>query len=158
MVAHTRGPSERNSEGFFCAWQGLHRIEGNLGQVEEFYCGNSTNNPRLCKEAENAPGTASTCVGTTRPSDLLVGSDCNIVLRKPCFSPPFHLKHQLASRPCRLTSPVSDAPFLSTPGGPSRPIWSAFEHKILPTTDLQDPLCGVHTMPHPPGRTQWANL
>jgi hypothetical protein len=67
MVAHARGSSEDNSEEIFCACQGLHRIEGDLGQVEELYCGNSTINPRLCKEAESAPGSAPTCVATTRP-------------------------------------------------------------------------------------------
>ncbi len=88
MVAHARGSSEDNSEEFFRACKGLHRIEGNLGQVEELYCDNSTINPRLCKEAESVPGPAPTCAAATRPIELLEGSAPNIVLREPSFLPP----------------------------------------------------------------------
>ncbi len=67
MMAHARGSSEDNSGKFFRVCQGLHRIEGNLGPVEELYCGNSTINPRLCEEAESVPGPAPTCAAATRP-------------------------------------------------------------------------------------------
>jgi hypothetical protein len=83
MVAHARGSSEDNSEDFFCACQGLHRIEGTLGQVEELYCVNSTINPRLRKEAESAPGSAPTCVPTTRPIELLGGSAPTLFCENP---------------------------------------------------------------------------
>ena len=90
------GSSEDNSEEFFRACKGLHRIEGNLGQVEELYCGNSTINPRLCKEAESVPGPAPTCAAATRPWNLHAGSArvlCFVQIQL-CAIIPFGISHQ----------------------------------------------------------------
>ena len=116
MVADARGSSEENSEEIFCACQGLHRIEGNLGQVEEFYCGSSTYGPQPCEEAEIAPGHTSTCAVTTRLSELPTGLACGIVLRALSCTPLFHMEQNPKPRPCRLISPASNAPSLFTPG------------------------------------------
>ncbi len=110
------------------------------------------------KKAENAPGNTSTCVVKTRLSDLLVSPTHHSVSHRPGSVPLFHLEQNPTLRPCRLTSPASDAIYLSLPGGLSNPIWTAFKQKILPTTDPQDSQRGVRTMSIPLGQEQWANL
>jgi hypothetical protein len=157
-MASRRDVSGGICETFFLRKGDTSKRGENSAWVEELYCGNSTNAPQPCKEAENAPGNTSTCVVKTRLSDLLVSPAHHSVSHRPGSVPLFHLEQNPNLRPCRLTSPASDAIYLSLPGGLSNPIWTAFKQKILPTTDPQDSKRGVRTMSIPLGQAQWANL
>jgi len=142
---------------FLCSGDTSKRGEKSV-RVEELYCGNSTNVSQLCKEAENAPGGTSTCVVKTRLSDLLVSPAQDSFSCQSNLVPLFHLEQNPTLRPCRLTSPASDATYLFLPGGLSSPIEAALKQKILPTTDPQDSLRGVCTMTCPLRQVHWANL
>ncbi len=124
-------------------------------RVEELYCGSSTNIPHPCKEEESELGTASTCVVITRPFDLLTGPTSGIASCGLCFTPLLHLEQTPEPRPCRLISPVSYTPSLSTPGGLSCPFASSLGCDILSTTDPPGPPTGDQKMIHPLERIQW---
>ena len=158
-MANERDLSGGNSEGFFCA-QRLRPIGGeNLGRVEGFYCGNSTNSTQSCKEMESAPGYTPRSGARTRPCNLHTDPTCVIVLRQPCLMPLSILRNPPVPWPYLPISAVSDTPSHST-SGPSRPLipvhWFTDKH-VLPTTDPPIPLNGAHEMAYPSGQTQWVH-